>query len=111
MSTEVLRINLPMELIMNDDNPMIFCTPMQLAFNAWQLAKTSFHLDQADLAPTDEFMAWWDATLESMRGESFREVCWQAFLAAKPPVEPNHGALNHFNAWWQTIVDAQPVTA
>lgn len=88
--------------------PIITCTQMQLAFNAWQLAKSAFHLDQASLDPTPEFRAWWDA---GHAFASLRDCCWAAFVAARPPVEPIHGAQHHFDAWWQEILDTQPVTA
>lgn len=90
------------------DNPVIYCTPKQLSFVAWQLAKSSFHLDQADLTPTPEFEAWFG---DGREASSIRDLCWQAFVAANPPSEPNHGALHHFTTWWQTIVAAQPVVS
>jgi len=92
----------------DSDNPVIDCTQMQLAFVAWQLAKSDFCLDHASLTPTDEFKSWWDSSLGSLGGLSLRDLCLRAFLAACPTGALNLGAIQHFRAWWQSIVDAPP---
>ena len=82
---------------------------MQLAFVAWQTERfglAAYKAATMPLTPTREFMAWWDQHVDSLA--SFRDACWRAWLASRGGSERYDDATN-FGAWWQTILDAQPV--
>lgn len=86
----------------DDDNPIITCTVMQLAFVAWQ---KRHHSD--DITPSgwgwNGFRAWWDERAEAGFA-SIREACWKAWAAAVP----RHGDGERFEAWWATVLAARP---
>jgi len=96
------------------DNPIITCTQMQLAFVAWQVRRADYDVDKAVLDPSgpswDAFQTWWSRN--EIAGwpvsNSLRGLCAAAWVAAKPIEETPGDDLQHFNAWWQTIVDGQP---
>jgi hypothetical protein len=91
-------------VINDDENPVITCTVLQLAFVAWQK-----RLGSDDLAETgaswERFIEWWDAALAAPGFASIREACRKAWVAASP----RHGEHEQFDAWWKTILDARPV--
>lgn len=88
----------------SDENPIITSTVLQLAFAAWQK-----RLGIDDLAPAgvswERFSSWWDATTRRAAFASIRDACRKAWVAASP----RHGEHVQFDAWWQRIVDSQPV--
>ena len=102
---------------MDTENPIITCTQMQLAFVAWQIKRRGVHdfdtttLD-LDIGGGSEsslaFLAWWRRP-NALAATSLRDLCWQAWRDAQRLNEPNHGDLHHFERWWQTVIDAQPV--
>jgi len=102
------------------DNPIISCTDKQLAWNAWQIAQG--HLDGklsrtgrpvADLdgAPGEKarFDTWWEWALTANFG-SLRAICLKAWIDSRESSRTSRSNPD-FDTWWQTIVDAQPVTA
>ena len=103
---------------MSSDNPIIDCTVMQLAWNAWQIAQG--HLDaqlstpQQPVAKLDDpaekarFDTWWEFALTANFG-SIRATCLNAWVEAIGRVAQRTDP--DFDAWWKIIVDGQPVIA
>jgi hypothetical protein len=79
-----------------DDNPAIACTVEQLAFAAWQRAVGAGSLVESGPA-WDQFSAWWRA--HATEYTTIRDVCAMAWA------ESSAKALE---AWWRSVVTAQP---
>lgn len=108
---------LPKAVTIDLDNPIITGTQMDLCYTAWILAAGQrLKLGVATLEHAgplwEAFSVWWIGFEAGEWGErkfSLRESAWQAYVAGDPPIEPDHGAGHHFDRWWQTIIDSQPV--
>lgn len=77
-------------------DPMLFGTQMDYAWDAWKKASSG----SSRPASNEEFKAWWDGHACTTHWTSLYEMMHAAW---------NAGAQEGFTAWWQGILDSQPV--
>ena len=85
------------------NNPQLFGTQRDYAWNAWQ---TAFGVGNGTGADEAEFQKWWEVAVTS-RWDSTKTLmlsAWSMGAAAAAAKAPT------FAAWWQQIVDAQPTS-
>lgn len=85
------------------DNPILFGTEKDYAWNAWQKA-----FDAGKLLPSRErFDAWWrDVALVVSwpHIKNLLDAAWKAGV-----MDRSAQGYSGFNSWWQEILDKQPV--
>lgn len=83
------------------DNPMLFGTQKDYAWNAWQTAYGAGNGTGADRA---EFDAWWERIAAQPSGSirALMAAAWQEGDRSARMKAPT------FDAWWQQIIDTQP---
>lgn len=84
-------------------DPILFGTQRDYAWTAWQ---TAYGAGDGQGAHEDEFTAWWDVAVAAHWGslEALMSAAWLAGSQAAAAKAPT------FKAWWQSILDTQPVT-
>lgn len=84
-------------------DPILFGTQRDYAWTAWQ---TAYGAGDGQGANEAEFTAWWEGvhnyTWQSV--ELMLHAAWTAGAQAAAAKAPT------FKAWWQSILDTQPVT-
>jgi hypothetical protein len=86
------------------ENPVLFGTQRDYAWNAWQSA-----FDAGKLLPDSaKFHAWWNDFGVTVQWKSVHEMMQAAW--GKGVQDRNEQCTAGFDAWWQHVLaDAQPV--
>lgn len=92
---------------MSSSDPILSGTEKEYAWDAWQKAFGISFGGGSILPDHEKFVAWWEVTGSRVAWLSKRELmqsAWQAGVYDR--LEQSTAG---FNAWWQEILDTQPV--
>ncbi len=84
------------------ENPILFGTQKDYAWDAWQKA-----FDAGTLLPArDRFETWWTEVGLTVEWKDLREMMQAAWGSGVQ--DHNIACTAGFNSWWQEILDKQP---